>query len=86
MDTHLQVSLLQKHSEQLRKLTTGLSKDLRQLRLALREQEESFDTQELHLLVELAEFNYSLFHATDLFSQRLHALLEKGKGGNRAPE
>ena len=82
MDTRLQVSLLRDHSEQLRKLATALSVDLSKLRLALSEQRESSDTEELSLLVELAELHQNLFRATDTFSHRLHTLLGKGKSGN----
>ena len=82
MDTHRQVSILREHSEHLRKLTTALSEDLSKLRLALSEQAGASDTEELNLLVGLAELNQSLFLATDLFSQRLHTLFEKGKRGN----
>ena len=82
MDIHLQGSILREHSEHLRKLTTALSEDLSKLRLALSEQAGASNTEELSLLVGLAELNQSLFLATDLFSQRLHALFEKGKSGN----
>jgi len=82
MDTHPQVELLREHSENLRKLTTALSKDLSKLRLALSEQAGASDTAELRLLVELTELHQSLFAATDLFSQRLHTFLGKGQSGN----
>jgi hypothetical protein len=82
MDLYLQVSTLREHSEHLRKLTTALSKDLSTLRLALSEQAGAAATEELNLLVGLAELNQSLFLATDLFAQRLHALFETGKSGN----
>ena len=84
MDVPLQVSLLREHSEQLRKLATALSVDLSKLRLALSEQRESADTEELSLLVELAELHQNLFLATDTFSQHLHTLLGKGTSGNGA--
>ena len=61
MDIHLQGSILREHSEHLRKLTTALSEDLSKLRLALSEQAGSADTEELSLLVGLAELNQSLF-------------------------
>jgi hypothetical protein len=80
----LSASILREHSEHLRKLTTSLSEDLSKLRLALSEQERASDTEELSLLVGLVELNQSHFLATDLFSQRLHALFEKGKSGNGA--
>jgi len=78
----LSVSLLREHSEHLRKISTDLSADLSQLNLALSEQEGAADTEELSLLVGLAELNRSLFAATDIFYQRLHKLLERSKGGN----
>jgi hypothetical protein len=56
----LSVSILREHSGQLRKLSTDLSADLSQLRLALSEQEGASDTEELGLLVGLAEANSSL--------------------------
>jgi len=79
MDTKFSVSTLQEHSENLRKLSTKLSADLSKLRLTLSEREQSSDTEELTLLVGLAELNSSLFAATDLFSQHLHKFLERGK-------
>ena len=79
MDTKRTVSTLQEHSENLRKLSTKLSADLSKLRLTLSEREQSSDTEELTLLVGLAELNSSLFAATDLFSQHLHKFLERGK-------
>jgi hypothetical protein len=79
MDTKFSVSTLQEHSEHLRKLSTALSADLSKLKLALSEQEKSSDTEELTLLVELAELNSSLFAATDLFYQHLHKFLERSK-------
>jgi hypothetical protein len=79
MDTKRTVSTLQEHSENLRKLSTKLSADLSKLRLTLSEREQSSDTEELTLLVELAELNSSLFAATDLFYQHLHKFLERGK-------
>jgi hypothetical protein len=60
MNTKLSVSTLQEHqeySEQLRKLTTKLSADLSKLKLTLSEQDQSSDTEELTLLVGLAELN-----------------------------
>jgi hypothetical protein len=78
----LSVSLLREHSEHLRKISTALSDDLSQLNLALSEQAGDDDTEELRLLVGLAELNRSLFVATDIFYQRLHKLLERRKGGN----
>jgi hypothetical protein len=78
----LSVALLQEHSEHLRKLSTALSKDLSQLRLGLSEQDGSSDTEDLDLLVGLAELNSSLFAATDMFYQRLHKFLERGETGN----
>ena len=79
MDTTLTVSTLQEHSENLRKLSTKLSTDLSKLRLTLSEREQSSDTEELTLLVELAELNSSLLAATDLFYQHLHKFLERDK-------
>jgi len=57
MDTTRTVSTLQEHSENLRKLSTKLSTDLSKLRLTLSEREQSSGTEELTLLVELAELN-----------------------------
>ena len=79
MDTKFSVSALQEHSEHLRKLSTALSRDLSKLKLALSEQDNSSDTAELTLLVELAELNNSLFAATDNFYQHLHKFLESSK-------
>jgi len=45
MDTKLQVSLLQEHNEQLRKLTTALGANLSKLRLALSEKEGASDSE-----------------------------------------
>jgi hypothetical protein len=79
MDTKFSVSTLQEHSEHLRKLSTALSTDLSKLKRALSEQDNSSDTAELTLLVELAELNSSLFAATDNFYQHLHKFLERSK-------
>jgi hypothetical protein len=86
MNTYLQVSLLREHSEQLRKLSTQLSVDLSKLRLALGEQAGASDTEELSLLVELAELHQSLFLATDHFAQQLSTLVGKSKSGNGLTE
>lgn len=56
----LSVSVLRAHSGQLRKLSTDLSADRSQLSLALSEQDGASDTEELGLLVGLAEANRSL--------------------------
>jgi hypothetical protein len=82
MDLTLSVSTLQKHSENLRKLATILSTDLRKLRLELSEQGGASTTEELNLLVELDELNSSLFTATDNFYQCLHKFLTSGKVGD----
>ena len=63
----LLVSILRAHSEQLRQLATDLSADLSQLRLALSEQEGASDTEELGLLVGLAESNSSLLARLTFF-------------------
>jgi hypothetical protein len=76
------VAILHEHSEQLRKLSTVLSADLRELRLALSAQDGAADTEELGLLLGLAELNHSLFTATDIFYQRLQAFLQRGNIGN----
>jgi hypothetical protein len=80
--TKQSITILQEHSEPLRKLTTALSADLNRLRLTLSHQDGDSDTEELNLLVGLAELNSSLLAATDMFYQRLHTFLEKGKRGN----
>ena len=63
----LSVSILREHSEQLQKLSTDLREDLSELRLALSEQEGAFDTEELGLLVGLAESNSSLLARLTFF-------------------
>jgi hypothetical protein len=64
----LSVSILQEHSEQLRKLSSDLSADRSQLRLALSEQDGgASDTEELGLLVGLAESNSSLLARLTFF-------------------
>jgi hypothetical protein len=64
----LSVSLLREHSEQLRKLSTDLSADLSQLRLALSERDRgASDPEELGLLVGLAESNSSLLARLTFF-------------------
>jgi len=63
----LSVSVLREHSGQLRKLSTDLSEDLSQLRLALSEQDGASDTEELGLLVGLAEANSSLLARLTFF-------------------
>jgi cell division protein ZapA (FtsZ GTPase activity inhibitor) len=83
MDAKLSVSILREHSEHLRRLATELSTDLSRLRLSMSEEEGAADTEELALLVGLAELNRSLFAATDVFYQRLHTFLERDSRGNR---
>jgi hypothetical protein len=61
------VSILREHSEQLQKLSTDLSEDLSQLRRALSEQEGACDTEELGLVVGLAESNSSLLARLTFF-------------------
>ena len=62
------VSILREHSEQLRKLSTDLSSDLSQLRLALSERDRgASDPEELGLLVGLAESNSSLLARLTFF-------------------
>jgi hypothetical protein len=64
----LSVSVLREHSGQLRKLSIDLSADLSQLSLALREQDGgASDTEELGLLVGLAEANRSLLARLTFF-------------------
>lgn len=63
----LSVSILREHSEQLWQLSTDLSEDLSQLRLALSEQDGASDTEELGLLVGLAESNSSLLARLTFF-------------------
>jgi hypothetical protein len=63
----LSASILREHSEQLRKLSTDLSEDLSQLRLALNEQDGACDTEELELVVGLAESNSSLLARLTFF-------------------
>jgi hypothetical protein len=63
----LSVSILREHSEQLWQLSTDLSEDLSKLRLALSEQEGASDTEELGLLVGLAESNSSLLARLTFF-------------------
>ena len=63
----LSVSVLREHSGQLRKLFTDLSEDLSKLRLALSEQDGASDTEELGLLVGLAESNSSLLARLTFF-------------------
>jgi hypothetical protein len=82
MDVKRSVAILQVHSEQLRRISTTLSADLGKLRLALSERDGDADTEELTLLVELAQLNSSFLAATDMFYQRLHTFLGKGKSGN----
>jgi hypothetical protein len=52
------------------------------VRQAISEGNGAADTDELSLLVGLAELNSSLFSATDIFSQRLKTFLLKSKSGN----
>ena len=85
MDVKQSVATLQARSEQLRKITTDLSVDLSKLRLSFSEREGDSETEELKLLVGLAELNSSLFAATEVFYQRLHQFLGKGKSGNGPP-
>ena len=63
----LSASILRAHSEQLRQLSTALSADLSQLRLALRAQEGACDPEELGLVVGLAESNSSLLARLTFF-------------------
>ena len=81
MDAKFSVSMLRAQSENLRTTFTELSKFLSDLRLARSTQEGFSNTEDLDLLVELAECNRTLFAATDMFYQRLHTFIERNKVG-----
>jgi hypothetical protein len=81
MAAKFSVSMLWAQSENLRATFTELSKFLSTLRLERSKQDGSSDTEDLDLLVELAEFTSTLFAATDMFYQRLHKFIERNTLG-----
>ena len=75
MAAPLPVSFLQKQSAYLRQVSTELRKDIHELRRFLREQQQTSNTFDRRLLLELAELNHRLVLANELFSQLLPSLL-----------
>jgi cell division protein ZapA (FtsZ GTPase activity inhibitor) len=82
MNIKYAVAALHAQNEQLREITTNLNVDLSKLRQAISESEGAADTDELSLLVGLAELNSSLLAATTVFYRQLQRFLMKTKSDN----
>ena len=82
MDTKFQVSILQEHSQHIRKLSIKLEEVLQKFEQAVSEPDSPFAADTPGLLREMANLNNSLFAAADIFYKRLSKFVETRKIGS----